>query len=79
MIGTIAQSSNANQQRQTYSFVREDEIIGREEEKKIINSYLLDTNVTDNISVVAISGIGGLGKTTLAQLALNDEIVQKHF
>ncbi|BAT93386.1 hypothetical protein VIGAN_07233800 [Vigna angularis var. angularis] len=68
-------------QRQTYSFVREDDVIGREEEKKLLESYLLDTKVSaiDNVSVLAIVGFGGLGKTTLAQLVFNDNAIQCSF
>ncbi|XP_020228379.1 putative disease resistance protein RGA4 [Cajanus cajan] len=67
------------EQRQTYSFVSKDEVIGREDENELLKSYLLDTNVTDNVSVVPIVGIGGLGKTTLAQLVYNDHAVQRRF
>ncbi|KAJ1426972.1 P-loop containing nucleoside triphosphate hydrolase [Sesbania bispinosa] len=67
------------EQRQTYSFVSKDEVIGREEEKKLITSYLLHTSVMDNVSVIPIVGIGGLGKTTLGQLVYNDIAVQRYF
>ncbi|XP_058766615.1 putative disease resistance protein RGA4 isoform X2 [Vicia villosa] len=67
------------EQRQTYSFVSKNEVIGREDEKKRIKRYLLDIYATDNVSVIPIVGIGGLGKTALAQLVYNDNDVHKHF
>ncbi|CAI8595993.1 unnamed protein product [Vicia faba] len=67
------------EQRQTYSFVSKNEVIGREDEKKRIKRYLLDINASDNVSVIPIVGIGGLGKTALAQLVYNDNDVQRHF
>ncbi|GAB4847054.1 hypothetical protein Ancab_039813 [Ancistrocladus abbreviatus] len=64
---------------QTYSFVDEEEVIGREDDKKAIMDMLFDANVEENVSVISIVGIGGLGKTTLAQCVYNDANVGKHF
>ncbi|KAJ9685656.1 hypothetical protein PVL29_017621 [Vitis rotundifolia] len=68
-----------NSGRETHSFVLKSEIMGRDEDKKNIIKLLLQSNNEENLSVVAIVGIGGLGKTTLAQLVYNDEEVVKHF
>lgn len=67
------------EQRQTHSFVSKDEVIGREKEEQRIKSYLLHTNAKDHVSVIPIVGIGGLGKTTLAQLVYNDNAVRDYF
>ncbi|KAK4592345.1 hypothetical protein RGQ29_016756 [Quercus rubra] len=68
-----------NRDRETYSFVLQDEVVGREDDKQKIIEFLLDINVEDNVSIIPIVGIGGLGKTTLAQLSFNDENVKAHF
>ncbi|KAJ1695031.1 hypothetical protein LUZ63_011729 [Rhynchospora breviuscula] len=66
--------------RENYSYVEKSEVIGRDDEKEMIISQLLDPRrERDNISVLAIIGMGGLGKTTLAQLVYNDESLQKTF
>ncbi|KAF9681320.1 hypothetical protein SADUNF_Sadunf06G0213800 [Salix dunnii] len=54
-------------------------IVGREGDKAVIKSFLLDSNYDENVSVISIVGIGGLGKTTLAQHVFNDEQVNSHF
>ncbi|KAL4614023.1 hypothetical protein ACB092_07G025400 [Castanea dentata] len=69
------------QRRKTCSLVNESVVYGRDEEKEKIIEVLL-TNVSDdqdNLAIYAVWGMGGLGKTTLAQLVYNDVRVEKHF
>ncbi|XP_012065611.2 putative disease resistance protein RGA4 [Jatropha curcas] len=54
-------------------------VVGREDDKAAILKLLLTSNDEENVSVISIVGIGGLGKTTLAQLIFNNELVQTHF
>ncbi|XP_030943056.1 putative disease resistance protein RGA4 [Quercus lobata] len=68
-----------SRERETHSFVRDKEVIGREEDKKAIIGQLQDSDVKENVSFISIVGIGGLGKTTLAQYVYNDKIVKAHF
>nr|XP_048333503.1 putative disease resistance protein RGA1 [Ziziphus jujuba var. spinosa]XP_048333504.1 putative disease resistance protein RGA1 [Ziziphus jujuba var. spinosa]XP_048333524.1 putative disease resistance protein RGA1 [Ziziphus jujuba var. spinosa] len=63
----------------THSYVPEEEVIGRDKDKMAIMKFLLDENIEENLAVISIVGIGGLGKTALAQLVYNDETVQKNF
>eukprot|EP00257_Ricinus_communis_P015354 XP_015573242.1 putative disease resistance protein RGA1 [Ricinus communis] len=63
--------------RQTTSLVNESEIIGRDKEKEELINMLLTSS--EDLSVYAICGMGGLGKTTLAQLVYNDTTVKRLF
>ncbi|KAL4601015.1 hypothetical protein ACB092_11G241500 [Castanea dentata] len=65
--------------RETHSFVHTDNVIGREKDREKIMRILLDANVEENVSILPIVGLGGLGKTTLAQLVFNDKNIKKHF
>ncbi|KAL6327851.1 hypothetical protein AAG906_026525 [Vitis piasezkii] len=62
---------------ESHAFGLESEIIGRDEDKEKIIEILLQSNNQE--TVVAIVGIGGLGKTALAQLVYDDEKVENHF
>ncbi|XP_038978350.1 putative disease resistance protein RGA4 [Phoenix dactylifera] len=64
---------------QTHSYVDESKVIGREEDKAKIVELLLAHDNNRNVAVLPIVGMGGLGKTTLAQLIYKDETVEKHF
>ncbi|CAK8560224.1 unnamed protein product [Lathyrus sativus] len=76
-IVVVVQSNNIK--RETSSYVLDSDIIGREEEKKEIISLLKQPHGNQNVSLVAITGIGGLGKTALAQLVYNDAQVKNIF
>ncbi|XP_042478210.1 putative disease resistance protein RGA3 [Macadamia integrifolia] len=69
----------------TSSLVNRSKVFGREEDmEKIVGWLLADktpcpSDNNNNFSVLPIVGMGGVGKTTLAQLVYNDEKVKKHF
>ncbi|XP_074285463.1 putative disease resistance protein RGA1 [Silene latifolia] len=57
-----------------------DKIIGREEDVEKIIGVLSSVNVDHpNVSFLAIMGMGGLGKTALAQLVYNDPKISETF
>ncbi|XP_039162193.1 disease resistance protein RGA2-like [Eucalyptus grandis] len=64
---------------ETHSFACEGDIIGRDDDKETVKNFLLDSHVKGNVSILPIVGIGGLGKTTLAQCVYNDKMVSEHF
>ncbi|KAB1226142.1 putative disease resistance RPP13-like protein 1 [Morella rubra] len=64
----------------TTSLVEESCIFGRDDDKEeIIKGLLSEDKGGNELGVIAIVGMGGMGKTTLAQRVYNDERVKKHF
>ncbi|KAL7169386.1 hypothetical protein ACSBR2_034433 [Camellia fascicularis] len=61
--------------------VNESKIYGRTDEKEMIIEMLLNNSSDrdDDVSVYVMCGMGGLGKTTLAQLVYNDGMVESYF
>ncbi|XP_072962515.1 putative disease resistance protein RGA1, partial [Typha angustifolia] len=60
----------------------EHKVVGRDDEKDNIINKLLSfssASIRRKFSILAIVGVGGIGKTTLAQFVYNDEKIEKHF
>ncbi|XP_078158158.1 disease resistance protein RGA2-like [Carex rostrata] len=63
----------------TDSYVIESEVVGRRDDKENLVKLLTEVCPTGNLMVLPIVGMGGLGKTTLAQLVYNDPKVKEYF
>lgn len=63
----------------SYSFERQEEVIGRDADKEAIIKQLLECNSEDDIFFMSICGTAGLGKTALARFIFNDSQVRDHF
>ncbi|KAL2920520.1 putative disease resistance protein RGA4 [Bienertia sinuspersici] len=63
---------------ETCSYIDANKIVGREKDKEAIIDMLLDRN-NEEICFTTIVGVGGLGKTALAQLVYEDERINEEF
>ncbi|KAL4326281.1 hypothetical protein GQ457_11G006140 [Hibiscus cannabinus] len=80
--GGRLRSQSPNDFALTSSFVETTDVFGRESDKQRLIDQML-SNESDSseggVSVIPIIGMGGLGKTTIAQLIFNDGRVKGHF
>ncbi|XP_022154436.1 LOW QUALITY PROTEIN: putative disease resistance protein RGA3 [Momordica charantia] len=72
--GSFDQTTTGNE---TCSIPNQEEVIGRDDDKKKVKDLLLDMNM--NVSFIVIAGMGGIDKTTLAKSLYHDEEVSKCF
>ena len=68
-----------HERRETHSFIPPENIVGRDDDKEKNIRLLMQQNAGRNVGVIPIVGMGGLGKTTLAKLAYNDDRVVSYF
>nr|XP_029119696.1 putative disease resistance protein RGA1 [Elaeis guineensis] len=65
--------------RETTSVVVEPKIYGRDEDEKKVMEFLVHRDNDKNISMLTIVGLGGVGKTTLAQLVYHNKRIEEQF
>ncbi|XP_028759443.1 disease resistance protein RGA2-like [Neltuma alba] len=76
----IPRKNEVMEWRQTGPVISQPQLYGREGDKERVVDFLVSqASSSDGLSVYPIVGMGGLGKTTLAQLVFNDEKITKHF
>ncbi|XP_022756850.1 putative disease resistance RPP13-like protein 1 [Durio zibethinus] len=79
-VGGRAKKARDLQRLPTTSLVNEVNHCGRGKDKEAILEFLLDENTSEaQVPVINITGMAGIGKTTLAQLVYNDDKVKGFF
>ncbi|KGN58559.1 disease resistance protein RGA2 [Cucumis sativus] len=68
-----------SQYRETISELEDHKIAGRDVEVESIVKQVIDASNNQRTSILPIVGMGGLGKTTLAKLVFNHELVRQRF
>ncbi|XP_006644236.1 putative disease resistance protein RGA3 isoform X2 [Oryza brachyantha] len=75
----LADRSDRLNSKPTTHLLDESLVFGRIDEKENIVESMLSQSMNPGIVVLPIVGMGGIGKTTVAQMVYNDGRVRKHF
>jgi len=79
-VGSGLGNKVSQKRNESSSLVAQEVIHGRDEDKKNILDWLIsDNNNHNQLSILSIVGMGGMGKTTLAQHVYNDPIIEGIF
>ncbi|KAJ0611474.1 putative P-loop containing nucleoside triphosphate hydrolase, leucine-rich repeat domain superfamily [Helianthus annuus] len=80
LINNVERSNSKSRRLEETSLVDLSRIVGRDGDKEVLLGKLLGNEpCNENVSIVSIVGLGGKGKTTLAQVLYNDRKVKAHF
>ncbi|KVI00626.1 Disease resistance protein [Cynara cardunculus var. scolymus] len=76
----VERSNRRNRRLEETSLVDESKVLGREGDKEALLGKLLGNEACNqNVNILSIVGLGGIGKTTLAKVLYNEEKVKDHF
>ncbi|KVI00601.1 NB-ARC-like protein, partial [Cynara cardunculus var. scolymus] len=76
----VKRPNRRNRRLEETSLVDVSKVMGREGDKEaLLHRLLWNEACNQNVSIVSVVGLGGIGKTTLAKLVYNEKRVKDHF